>query len=716
MTAVPEPVPLDLPPGDVGGLEDVVEDVAGTAYWLTVLSNDLSGPAATAPGWLGDDAAAAAAQVGAVAGLTRECSAAVGAAAHRLRLHHDLLREVRRQIDTLRMEQDDDYAAAGRQLTALGVADGLAVSPERDAVIERLRTAEAARRSQHAALLAEVAGDAAATVAVLADASTLIGGRGTRGDGERVLVHLAAELPGWGDRELTALGAALAADLADGSSPSERNGLARRALALTGSPVFAEALLVALGPTGVRVLLHDLGDGVLGPGSPVAQVVAAAFGTASAGRGSPEPLDRVLTAQYLEAAGAGRDRDLVMFGMAAVLAASATLPSGGLQQRTVVSWSRQIVAAERDPGDDLGGREYPTTGTVDPLAAVVSALEDLGSPSAAAAVLGEPAAWTLLLGRSWADGGAALAEVAALAGAHDGPDGDRATRLGLEALGHGLADGDPDGWTVDRAVAAVVSPALASAVAQHVTVLTGVLGLGLDEELGTRAGDLLRGLGYLTLDEGASRTVRTALVDWVRIQPVPPALDGGPLPPPVVVVPSAYLAVQEYGQRLAHALHGFEQQAEAEHDERVWNWTVGLLAETLRRTPASVAASVLEGYAAMATGNDGRWENGADGGKRFDGDDAAAAVLRLTPGVDDGVRGVLAGSARAVFDRTSEALGNPRPPVPEEFDGLGPIKDAGVGIVEDKALALLGRGVHNWTSWDLQDELHVLLTAVHPFR
>jgi hypothetical protein len=314
----------------------------------------------------------------------------------------------------------------------------------------------------------------------------------------------------------------------------------------------------------------------------------------------------------------------------------------------------------------------------------VSALEDLRSPSAAAAVLGEPAAWSLLLGRSWADGGAALAEVAALAGADDGPDGERATRLALEALGHGLADGDPDGWTVDRAVAAVVSPALASAAAQHVTVLTGALGLGLDEELGRRAGDLLRGLGYLTLDEGASRTVRTALAEWARAQPVPTALDHGPLPPPVVVVPSAFLAVREYGQRLAYALHGFEAQAEAEHDELVWNLTAGTLVETFGRRAGPVLP-IIEGYAAMATGNDGWWDNGPDQGLRFDRDDAAAAVLRLTPAVGDG-REVHAGSARAVFDRTSEALGHPRPPVPEERDRFGPVKDAFLDAPGDRFL------------------------------
>jgi hypothetical protein len=721
MTGVPEPVPLDPPPGDVGGLEDVVEDVAGVAYWLTVLSGDLSGPAAAAPGWLGADAAAAAAQVGAVAGIARECSATVGAAAHRLRLHHDLLRDVRRQVEALRAEQADDFSSAGQGLSALGAVGGLALmsdAPELVAVIDRLRAAEDARRSQHAALLEEVAEDAAATMAVLADASASVGGRGAPGDGARVLAHLAAELPGWGDRELAALGAALAGDLHD--SPlraDERDHRAGQALALAGSPIFAAALLAGLGRDGVEKSLADLGDGAFGTGNAVARLLATSFGAAASVDAPEGVLDRVLTAHYPEEAEPGRERDLVMYGMAAVLSASTTLRSGGLQPSTVVRWGKQIVAGEDARADvHMQQRWPPLAGTpIDPLTAVLGALQDLGSRSSAAAVLGEPAAWSLLLGRPWADGGAALAEVAARAGADDGPDGERATRLGLEALGAGLGDGDPDGWTVDRGTAAKISPVLATAAAQHVTVLTGVLGLGLDGELHDRAGDLLRGLGYLTLDDGAERTVRTALADWVRSRPALIELTCDPIPPSVVVVPSAFLAVREYGQRLAYALHGFEAQAEAEHDERLWNATVGLLAEVPKRPDADVVVTVLEGYAAMVMDKDGWWDNGRDEGLRLDADAAAAAVLRLAPAAGDDVRGALAGSARVVFDRTGEALGEPRPPVPEERDLLGPVKDAATGVAEDKAFEFLERRVAKAGGQGGGRVFEVLVTAVHPF-
>jgi hypothetical protein len=688
MIEIPDPVSLDPPPGDAGALEDVVEDVAGAAYWLTVLSSDLSGPAASAPGWLGADAAAAAAQVGAVAGIATDCSAAVAAAAHRLRRHHDLLVQVRRQIAALQEGQDADFAAAWQRLGAMGDLP-LAVMndvPELLAVVEPLRASEAARRAQHAALLEELAEDAAVTAAVLAGSSAVVGGQGSRGDGDRVLLYLAAELPGWGEGELAARGEALAQGWIEVLDPLKHNELARRALVLASSPAFAEALLVGLGRDKVSVALTHIGDGVVGSESALARLLATVFGSAPAGGPPGGPLDRVLSAQYVQDAQPDGAPDHVMYGLAAVLRASTALPSGGLRQQTVVGWSRQILARERALLDITGGPQYASTGdVVDSLPEVLGALNHLGSPSAAAAVLSERIAWPLLLGRPWMDGGAALAEVAALAGADAGPEGERATRLGLEALGSGLADGDPDGWTVDRGTAAAVSPALASAVARHVTVATGVLSLGVDGELGGRAGDVLRGLGYLTLDERAEQAVEAALAEWVRAQPVPVELLCGPLPLPVVAVPSAFLAVREYGQRLAHALEGFELQAQAERDERMWQWTVGLLVELPKHAGWGAALGIVEGYAAMALDRDGRWETRPDSGRRFDEADAAGAVLAATPTVGPGVRAVLAGHAQVVFDRTSEALGEPRAPVPEERNLVAPLVEAAAGAAVDGA-------------------------------
>ena len=68
-----------------------MEDVAGTAYRLALVSTCLSSLSTGAPHWRGADASAAAAQIGVVASLADELSGGVSAAAHRLRTHHDRL-------------------------------------------------------------------------------------------------------------------------------------------------------------------------------------------------------------------------------------------------------------------------------------------------------------------------------------------------------------------------------------------------------------------------------------------------------------------------------------------------------------------------------------------------------------------------------------------------------------------------------------------------
>jgi hypothetical protein len=146
-----------------------------------------------------------------------------------------------------------------------------------------------------------------------------------------------------------------------------------------------------------------------------------------------------------------------------------------------------------------------------------------------------------------------------------------------------------------------------------------------------------------------------------------------------VVVPGAFLAVREYGQRLDHALHGFEEQARAERRQRNWDVTIGPATEVFLKRGGPIGG-VLEGYAAMAFGFDGRWDNGRDDGLHFDRDDASDAVLGEVP-ADPAVLEVLAGQARAVFDRTAEALGGPTPPEPPGLDRLGPLKDAALDAV-----------------------------------
>jgi hypothetical protein len=117
---VPAPVPLDLPPGEPQALDELVERVSAACFCLGVLETALTGPAGSAPGWHGDDASTAVAQVAGLIALAREGSGALRTAAGRIAAHRDLLTDVRRRIGALVAQQDDDHAAAWGRLGRLG--------------------------------------------------------------------------------------------------------------------------------------------------------------------------------------------------------------------------------------------------------------------------------------------------------------------------------------------------------------------------------------------------------------------------------------------------------------------------------------------------------------------------------------------------------------------------------------------------------------------
>jgi hypothetical protein len=686
IVVVPEPVPLEMPRGDPAALEDFVEDVAGTAYRLAVLRTCLTGRAASAPGWRGADASAAAAQVGVVAALAEELSEGVHAAAHRLRAHHECLRRTRRRVAVLRDEQDEDFALARAGLAdlpdpAMALRSDAAVAV---AVVEQLEAAEDARRREHARLLEELADDAAATARTLAESCSVVGGRGARGDGARVLVHLAVELPGWGNRELAALGTELAAALVGGPvTPEELNALARGAAGYGGAPAFAKALLTGLGREGVRHLLTVLGFNALGSVPPVAHLLASAFG-AAAPDGGRDPVQAVLGATYLHADDRDGTSDEIATGMAVVLGAGASTPTGGLRPVTVAAWARQMLLREHAKGAITGIGSLPQGWTAelsDPTALAIRILADRGEPGVAAALLADRHVWQALLSRFWGDGGAALGDAVELAGRDPGAAGSQAVRTGLEVIGAGVFEGDPSDWTVSRKTVAGVSTALGRAVAAHVGVAVEALWLGVDGRVDGRE-DAVRGLGYVTIDRNGAAAIERALYGWYRAQPS--GLEGtSPMSPlPTVAVSSAYLAVQEYGQRLAHALHGFEQQDDAQNREWFWDRTFALLGQL----PSwwGVAGGVVEGYVAIALGMDGTWENVADRGLHVDRDTAAESMVADLPPDRAGDADAVARQARAAFDRTARLLGSPRAPVSPLEDYAEPFLDGAVGVTLER--------------------------------
>ena len=695
---VPDPVPLEMPPGDPEAVEELVSDVAGAAFRLGILADELSGPAATAPGWLGDDATAAEAQVARVAGIVRESATAVLGATGRLRAHGELVRETRRAVSRLRAEQDEDFRAAWRRLGQ--VEDPrLAVMTGADAwvgVVAEVEEAEAARRRRHAALLEELADDAAATARRLAEAGRPVGGTGRPGDGGRVLAYLAAELPGWGRPEMSARGLALADALVRApATPEERAALTAEAAAYAGDPAFATALIRGLGEVGVGQLLMLLGQEPAGPDDPMAGLLAAALGAAVVGEGRRDGVAAVLGATYVRA----DDRygaDATAAGMAAVLLAGFGPAGRGPRAATAGEWARQLLVREHEQKGPAGmapaysGRPREAA---DPAALAVEVLARGGDAGAASALLADQRVWEALLLRFWGDGGTALDDLIAVAGRDAGPAGDLAVRVGLETIGAGLEEGDPSDRTVDRANVEAVAPALAGAVAAHVTVVTDPLATAASGGGGERSTELLRGLGYLTVDRQAAAVVEAALTDWVAGQPVDLTGSSPAAPIAAVALPSAFVAVQEFGQRLDHALDGFELQEEAENKKRFWDWTVGLALDVtaeVARTPIGIAADLVNGYGPILLGMDGTFDVGPDRGRRYDADDAAhEAFAALPPGRADLAWAVKA-QAVASFRRTVEVLDMPEPPKSPEVDLLEPLVDTATGalggVVQDELL------------------------------
>jgi hypothetical protein len=679
-TALPGKIPLDMPLGDPEAIDDVVRSVAGAAHVLAVLAGDLEGPAATAPGWLGDDAAAAAAQIGRVRDLVREVGGAVLIATGHLSAHADRLREARRQVRDLEAEQDDDHAAAWSRWSELEVLraqvqyDGAGAV----AVVEELRASEESRRRRHAALLAEVEDDAAATARALVDACAVVGGTGRPGDDARALAHLAVLLPGWGEEALRDRAQALASDLDSFLTPEDREDLVRQALPYAANEDFALAFLSALGTRGMAEVLGYLGEGIVGPESAQARLMATVL--AAAGRVGDVRADaaEVLDAIYVDAIDPDATYDFAALGMAVVLAASVSLGPQGISPRTVSAWGQQIVQRDRMLGRTALERVNQLSEDAEPVDAVpivVDLLARSQDKAAAAALLATPGAWDVLLTRAYDDCGLALGRLVEQATGEGVDSGSAAVRAGLEALGAGLEDNHPDGWTVNRATANAVTDALARGVGAHVDVVAEALrSLG---EPTTATEDLLNGLGYLTIGRDPALVVGKALAEWAAA--AAPVTDeelfGWTGRLPSFTVPAAYLAVQEYGQRLAHALHGYEQQAIAERRALTWDWTLGLIT-TLLPDPVDMPVQIIVDYLAIGLGFDGRWSNGEDHGLTFGQDEAVTSAIANLPADQRDSLDRIVFKAREAYELTVNVMGSPKPPEPPGVSWWRPAFDA----------------------------------------
>lgn len=692
---MPERVPLEMPPGDADAMAALARDVGAAGRCLAAIDARISDAADAAPGWLGDDASAAAAQVGRVDDLIRAAYDAVARGADRLARHAELVLDTRRRVRALRHEQDEDFVGAWRRWGSLPDLElqVMVAGAEASAIVHELEARERSRRSRHSALLAETEDDTAATSRALVDACAAVGGHGLPGDDSSVVAYLAGRLPGWGDMELARRGRALAAKYATVLTGDERESLSRDVLPFAGSAAFAEAMLAGLGVTGMRFALEVLGDGFLGPDSAFAQVMAQALGAAAST--SSTAAREVLDTEYVPPATVDGRVDLAVLGMGTLLATSLRLGSRGVAAGTVVSWGRQIALRDRLLGGTAAERAAAVAGSarpVDPLAMVVADLAGLRDAEAGASFLDGSAVWTVLLARPWSDGGTSLGQLIRTAAADPGPAGDRAVRGGLEALGAHLEDGDAHDWPVDPETVRALSPALADALAAHVTVAGVALSASAEHPLTPSDAAMLRGLGSVTLDGQAAAVVAGALDRWVGAQPVPDWRTGPPPAFPAIAVPNAYLAVRQYGQQLSRALQEIDLQRKAADRAFLWNATVGLAVQ-LAPGPWGRVGGVVADYVAMWTDMDGTWVAGPDRARTFRPDVPPAEALQsLTPEEFDRVN-TLADQAKTSFTRTASSLGVVDVPVSAAKNWWGPIEAAltvGPGDVLDVATHIHG--------------------------
>jgi hypothetical protein len=304
---------------------------------------------------------------------------------------------------------------------------------------------------------------------------------------------------------------------------------------------------------------------------------------------------------------------------------------------------------------------------------VVSILAGGRDPASAAAFLGVPGVWDVLLSRTWEDRGVALGQMIRTAAEVPDAGGDAIVRRGLESLASGLDDGHVDDWLIPRATADAVSPALADALALHVSVAAAALAGGGEGGLAPADGAMLRGLGLLTVDRESAAVVEAALLRWVTAQPVPVWVSGPPPAFPAIVVPNAYLAVQDYGQKLNYGLNEAASERAAEDRAFFWNITVGL-ATGLVPGPWGLAAGVVEGYAAMWLGFDGTWDPGTDHGLSFGPAVPDRQALTDLSAEDWSYVNVMADMAENAFAGVTQALGPVHVDVPPATHWWDPIQ------------------------------------------
>ena len=641
---LPVPVPLPDPPGSAAGLVSAVGQLTVAASSAGLLCHLLE-PAAVLRGWRGADATVADAEVTAVTEVATTLHGAVTVALTRLQAHGEAWLLVERRLAVLRQRQAEQFAAAGHRLATLagplaGLTGGPA-PPGAGALIAEVVADEAARAAEHRALLADLADDAHRSATTLSAAGSVLGGAGLPGDAARVTVRLASVLPGWGDQVMAGLGRDAADDLTAPGDLAAVTAAAARYAPYADTPAFAAALAGRLGPEGTTYLLALLGSVAgTGAGEAVAALLARASAAVSPAVAGPGRSALPAVEELLDPGDPDAGADVVAIGMGVVLA------SAGAGAGLAASWGRAVLERERVQG--AGAVDRTTSTLPDPVDAALRVLVRAGDAAAAADLLRSPAAWGAALARDWPDGGTTLAAVIGLgAGA---PGGARSARAGLEALGQGLAPG-ADTAAIDlRSLLPAVRDGLGALVATQVEAVGAVLvPVAAGADLGGAADAELRGLGLLLSEPGQDTLVTGALVAALRDG----AVRGAAGAAATGEVAGAYVAVQEYGQRVRHVLDCSRELANAV--DRQLNWTIWVTLPSLAvRGPAREFVVGLEDIAARAFRADGTVAAPRDTGTVRTAADAARLAGSVVVGGGD--------AGRAGFRRTTAALGVPEVP------------------------------------------------------
>ena len=638
--ALAPPLPLPDPPGAAGALGAVV-DRLGSAGFAAGLAVHRVSPATEVSGWQGADAVVTAAEVGAALAVAADQHGALTTARSRLADHLDLWLTVAARVTQLREEQRARFAAAGARLALLAGPSaevGGRVPAEGLTLVRTVAAEDAATAAEHRVLLQTLADDASGAAAVLTTALQPFGD-GRPGAAALVTARLAVRLPGWGEGALAALGREAGDELTRAVGAGALADAVQRWRPHAALPGFGEALVGRLGVDGVTWLLSVLGgEAGTAETEALAGLLAGVLGGAASAPGTRGAgvLDRV----RLDPTDPDPAVDRIALAMGQVLGAR------GAGSALPARWGGQLLAREAARGTRAGAGTTGGALLADPVGAAVAAVARSGDHAAAAALLAGPAAWTTLLSRPWPRGTGSLAAVVSLAAA--APDADRVARSALLALGGGLRP-DSSGRAPDGEEAlSAVRDEVAGLVAERPGVVLSLLEVaGTSGDLDHDADTALRGLGRLVSEAAPAERVGAA---------VRAALQSGPAGSSAGHVAGAFVAVQDYGQRLRYALSWSRAQSRAVDAAILWTFAVRVPLTAVPGALGEVAGAV-EGPVADGLDVNGDVEIGADRGIVRTADDAARFAV-------ESVGPAAAGGARAGFDRAGGVLG--RLAAPEE--------------------------------------------------